>query len=72
VFNITVMLSKIKYLIDTHTIGHDTTASSISWILYSLALTPEWQKRCQDEIDTLLEDRDTDDIEWYVRTCRAL
>ena len=44
--------------------GHDTTASAISWVLYSIASSPEWQKKCQDEIDEILEDRDTDDLEW--------
>ncbi|XP_060574735.1 leukotriene-B4 omega-hydroxylase 3-like isoform X1 [Ruditapes philippinarum] len=44
--------------------GHDTTASAISWILYSLAKYPEYQKKCQEEIDELLQGRDTDDIEW--------
>nr|AGC92781.1 cytochrome P450 [Meretrix meretrix] len=44
--------------------GHDTTASATSWILYSLAKHPEYQKKCQEEIDQLLQGRDTDDIEW--------
>lgn len=44
--------------------GHDTTASAISWILYSLAQHPECQKKCQQEIDDLLQGRDNDDIEW--------
>ena len=35
--------------------GHDTTASSISWILYSLAEHPDCQKKCQEEIDVLLQ-----------------
>ncbi|KAH3871925.1 cytochrome P450 4F1-like isoform X2 [Dreissena polymorpha] len=42
--------------------GHDTTASAISWILYSLAEHPECQARCQEEIDALLGDRDN--LEW--------
>lgn len=45
--------------------GHDTTATGISWILYSLALNPEWQQKCQKEIDQVLEGRDTDDLEWF-------
>lgn len=44
--------------------GHDTTASGISWILYSLAQHPEYQQKCQAEIDQILQDRDTDDIHW--------
>ncbi|CAO2588542.1 Cytochrome P450 4A12 [Lemmus lemmus] len=34
--------------------GHDTTASGISWILYALATHPEHQKRCRDEVQSLL------------------
>ncbi|KAL4221389.1 hypothetical protein ACF0H5_019647 [Mactra antiquata] len=44
--------------------GHDTTASAISWILYSLAKHPEYQQKCQEEIDNILQDRSSDDIEW--------
>ncbi|XP_060561878.1 cytochrome P450 4F1-like [Ruditapes philippinarum] len=44
--------------------GHDTTASAISWILFSLAENAECQRKCQKEIDELLRDRDSDDIEW--------
>ncbi|XP_052808740.1 cytochrome P450 4F6-like isoform X4 [Mya arenaria] len=44
--------------------GHDTTASAISWILYSLAEHPEYQKRCQQEVDQVLEGRDSDFVEW--------
>uniref|UniRef100_A0A8C6DZC2 Uncharacterized protein n=1 Tax=Moschus moschiferus TaxID=68415 RepID=A0A8C6DZC2_MOSMO len=36
--------------------GHDTTASSISWILYALASHPEHQQRCREEIQSLLGD----------------
>lgn len=44
--------------------GHDTTASAISWILYSLAKHPEYQEKCQEEIDELLSGRESDDIKW--------
>ena len=44
--------------------GHDTTASSISWILYSLAQHPEYQLKCQQEIDEILQDRDSDELLW--------
>ena len=37
--------------------GHDTTASAVSWILYSLAEHSEYQKKCQDEIDELFKVR---------------
>jgi cytochrome P450 len=45
-------------------VGHDTTASAISWILYSLAKHPEYQEKCQEEIDELLSGRESDDIKW--------
>ncbi|XP_060598357.1 leukotriene-B4 omega-hydroxylase 3-like [Ruditapes philippinarum] len=45
--------------------GHDTTASALAWILYSLAEHPECQQKCQTEIDEILAGRETDDLEWY-------
>ncbi|KAJ1169944.1 hypothetical protein NDU88_001828 [Pleurodeles waltl] len=42
--------------------GHDTTASGISWILYSMARHPEHQEMCWKEIKEILGDRDT--VEW--------
>uniref|UniRef100_A0A8C8VEP7 Uncharacterized protein n=1 Tax=Pelusios castaneus TaxID=367368 RepID=A0A8C8VEP7_9SAUR len=42
--------------------GHDTTASGISWLLYCMALHPEHQQRCREEIKEILGDRDT--IQW--------
>lgn len=39
--------------------GHDTTASGISWTLYSLACNPEHQQICRDEVLSALEGRDT-------------
>lgn len=42
--------------------GHDTTASGLSFIFYSLACNPEHQKLCRDEILQVLDGKDT--IEW--------
>ncbi|XP_053350729.1 cytochrome P450 4A6-like isoform X2 [Clarias gariepinus] len=42
--------------------GHDTTASGISWIFYSLACNPEHQHKCREEIQQVLMGKDT--IEW--------
>ncbi|XP_032765468.1 cytochrome P450 4F4-like [Rattus rattus] len=44
--------------------GHDTTASGLSWILYNLAKHPEYQERCRQEVQELLRDRDSEEIEW--------
>jgi cytochrome P450 len=54
----------IILLILIYYLGHDTTASALSWILYSLAENPECQRKCQAEIDELLADRESDDLEW--------
>ncbi|KAM3614417.1 uncharacterized protein V6R79_013848 [Siganus canaliculatus] len=42
--------------------GHDTTASGLSFILYSLACHPEHQKICREEIMQVLDGKDT--MEW--------
>ncbi|KYO19308.1 hypothetical protein Y1Q_0003460 [Alligator mississippiensis] len=42
--------------------GHDTTASGISWLLYCMAMHPEHQRRCREEIQEILGDRDT--VQW--------
>ena len=47
-------------------IGHDTTASGVSWTLYSLAELPEYQVKCQQEIDQVLHDRRSDELSWSV------
>ena len=44
--------------------GHDTTASSLTWMLYIMAKYPEHQRRVQEEIDDVLEGRDSDEILW--------
>lgn len=46
-------------------IGHDTTASAISWILFSLAKNPEYQIECQEEIDRVISETKDGDLGWY-------
>ncbi|XP_061770989.1 cytochrome P450 4B1 [Nerophis ophidion] len=42
--------------------GHDTTASGISFILYTLACHPLHQQKCRDEVTQVLDGKDN--IEW--------
>uniref|UniRef100_A0A8C7NA38 aromatase n=1 Tax=Oncorhynchus kisutch TaxID=8019 RepID=A0A8C7NA38_ONCKI len=44
--------------------GHDTTASGISWVLYNLSQHQDYQDRCRAEVNDLLQDRKTDDLDW--------
>lgn len=39
--------------------GHDTTTSGISWFLYCMALYPEHQQRCREEVREILGDQDS-------------
>lgn len=34
--------------------GHDTTASALSWTLYSLSKEKDYQNKCQEEVDSVL------------------
>ena len=47
-------------------IGHDTTASAISWALHTLADHPQHQEKCYQEISQVFEGRDTDEMQWYL------
>ncbi|XP_046578718.1 ultra-long-chain fatty acid omega-hydroxylase-like [Haliotis rubra] len=44
--------------------GHDTTTSGISWTLFTMASKPEFQTRIQEELDTLLNGRESKHITW--------
>ncbi|XP_077996722.1 cytochrome P450 4F6-like [Glandiceps talaboti] len=56
---------EIREQVDTFMFaGHDTTASAISWCLYNLARNPEHQQKCREEIDSILDTKDGDTIEW--------
>ncbi|KAK7506000.1 hypothetical protein BaRGS_00002722 [Batillaria attramentaria] len=57
--------SEIRDEVDTFLFeGHDTTASAISWAMFSLAEHPDIQAACQAEIDELMAGRQSDDILW--------
>ncbi|XP_052759886.1 ultra-long-chain fatty acid omega-hydroxylase-like isoform X1 [Mya arenaria] len=56
--------------------GHDTTASAMSFLMYALAAHPDEQARCRQEIDDILEGRDSDILQYqdlarldYLSTC---
>ncbi|KAJ8779583.1 hypothetical protein J1605_012467 [Eschrichtius robustus] len=54
--------------------GHDTTTSGMSWFLYCMALYPECQHHCWEEVREILGDRDSiqgDDLRkmTYLTTC---
>ena len=51
-------------MIDVFLIGHDTTASAISWTLYSLAQHPQMQEKARQEVRDVLSQRDSDDFDW--------
>lgn len=42
--------------------GQDTVAAGISWTLYNLALYPEHQRKCQDEVDGVFGGKE--ELEW--------
>jgi len=53
--------------------GHDTTASAMSFILYSLACHPEYQKMCRDEVLQALDGKDV--MEWWAyiwKQCKCM
>uniref|UniRef100_A0A2C9JGL5 Cytochrome P450 n=1 Tax=Biomphalaria glabrata TaxID=6526 RepID=A0A2C9JGL5_BIOGL len=57
-------LLEIRNEVDTFLFeGHDTTASGMTWTLYSLAKHPEYQERVYQEIMDVLQGREN--LEWY-------
>ena len=45
-------------------LGHDTTTSAMTWILYELAKHPDYMMQCQEEIDIVLKDNHGV-VKWY-------
>lgn len=57
--------SEIRDEVDTFLFeGHDTTASAISWAMFSLAEQQDIQAACQREVDELVVGRQSDDVLW--------
>lgn len=53
-----------KHFSNLNSLGHDTTTSGISWILYELAKNQSYQKLCQQEVDKVLRDSNGF-VTWY-------
>ncbi|XP_055095229.1 cytochrome P450 4F3-like isoform X1 [Symphalangus syndactylus] len=45
-------------------VGHDTTASGLSWVPYNHVRYPEYQEHCQQEVQEFLKNRDPKEIGW--------
>jgi len=55
--------------------GHDTTAAGMDWVWYNMARFPEVARRCQEEIDAVVGDReplasDVDQLPYLVATIK--
>lgn len=46
----------------TLVLGHDTTAAALSWALHMIGSHPEAQQKIQDEIDSVLGNKDSVNI----------
>ncbi|BFZ18234.1 hypothetical protein BsWGS_21273 [Bradybaena similaris] len=63
--NIGLTNEEIRDEVDTFLFeGHDTTASAISWALYSIAEHQDIQKRIQEELDNQMFGRTNEDVLW--------
>ncbi|XP_048734105.1 cytochrome P450 4F2-like isoform X2 [Ostrea edulis] len=57
--------SEIRNEVDTFLFeGHDTTASSTSWLLHLLAQHQNHQQRVQQELDTIWHSKSTEYVQW--------
>ncbi|XP_064457756.1 cytochrome P450 4V2-like [Ornithodoros turicata] len=58
-------LEQIRQDVDSFiAVGHETTALTLSWLVYLLSLHPEAQKKLQEELDALYYDRNDEDVTW--------
>ena len=56
---------EIRAEVDTFVFeGHDTTASGLSWTLYNLAIHPEHQTKCREEVDALFDEKENEELNW--------
>ena len=61
---------EIRAEVDTFVFeGHDTTASGLSWTLYNLAIHPEHQAKCREEVDALFDEKENEELNWYSYKC---
>ena len=44
--------------------GHDTTASGLTWMLYSLSKHTEIQRKAQEEVDAVMDAKGSEYIDW--------
>lgn len=44
--------------------GHDSTASGLQFLFYNLALNPEHQQKCREEVMKVLDGKDY--MDWWV------
>ncbi|XP_062596561.1 cytochrome P450 4F4-like [Saccostrea cucullata] len=57
--------AEIRNEVDTFLFeGHDTTASSISWLLHLLAQHQNYQQRVQQELDRIWTSKSTEYVQW--------
>ncbi len=42
----------------THTPTHTHAHTAMAWTLYNLALHPEHQAKCRDEVDAIFDEKD--------------
>jgi len=65
------LVNEIKTLIVA---GHETTASTLSWIWYLLSQHPEVEEKLSDEINSLLESElpEFGDLSKFTFTCRVI
>ncbi|XP_065909845.1 cytochrome P450 4F4-like isoform X2 [Dysidea avara] len=56
---------EIRAEVDTFVFeGHGSAAAGLSWTLYNLAIYPEHQQQCREEIDAIFAQKDSEELVW--------